>query len=67
MAEIKFSEEALADLEAIYASDPEAAPAFRELFANMRQALQGVSSGQYLSFEEGMEALTGNRPERVDE
>lgn len=49
------------------ANDAELAEALREIFACMRQAMEGVQSGRYRSFDEGMERITGERPRPVDE
>lgn len=47
--------------------DPKLAEFLREFGATARQALAGIQSGQYESFDEAMEKLTGHRPTRVDE
>ena len=44
------------------AADPELAAACRELFANMRQAHLAVREGRYATFDDAMEAITGERP-----
>lgn len=54
------------EVEASMAADPELAKAMRELSAIMRQAFAGVQSGQYKSMDDAMEALTGNRPKKID-
>lgn len=59
---IEFAPEVLARMEA----DPKLAEAVRNMTAAMRQARAGVQSGQYKSMEDGIEALTGNRPEAID-
>lgn len=48
------------------AKDPKLAEALRGFGANARQAMAGVESGQYKSFADGMEKLTGHRPKRVE-
>lgn len=48
------------------AEDPKKAEFLREIGAIFRQVLLGVQTGQYASFEEGMETLTGKKPERID-
>ena len=45
------------------AENPEMAKAIREMAANMRQAMDGVQRGQYKSFDEAMESITGSRSE----
>lgn len=62
---LRFAPEALAEIEAMMASDPAAAVALRDLLATMRQAAHAWHSGQYASFEDAMEALTGSRPQPV--
>ena len=47
------------------AADPKLAAALRDMGATFRQAMAGVASGQYASFDDAMFALTGSRPERV--
>lgn len=49
------------------AEDPELAAALRELFANMRQAMQSVKEGRYKSLDDAMEAITGQRPTPIDD
>lgn len=49
------------------AKDPELAAALRELFANMRQAMQSVKEGRYKSLDDAMEAITGQRPTPIDD
>lgn len=56
--------EQLAEMEA---KDPEAAKAAREMLANIRQAHTAWLAGQYPSFEDAVEAITGQRPERIPE
>lgn len=48
------------------AAHPELAKAMREMAANMRQAHHAWKSGQYASFDDAMEAITGERPESLD-
>jgi hypothetical protein len=48
------------------AADPKLGDALREMFAIFHQVHAGVESGQYSSFEAGIEALTGNRPILLD-
>lgn len=64
---IQFSEEASEQIAKIVAGDPAAAGVVHELFANMRQAMQGVKDGKYANFADAMEAITGNRPEKVND
>lgn len=52
--------------------DPELARAMKDLFACFHQAAHAVRTGQYESFDEAMEAITGSRihklsPEEVAE
>lgn len=47
-------------------SDPDLAAAIREFSAMARQVAHGIETGQYESFDEGMEALTGNKPKPID-
>lgn len=51
-------------VEAAMAADPAMAEAIREFSATARQVMQGISEGKYATFEDGMEALTGKRPQR---
>lgn len=46
--------------------DPEMAKAIREFSAMLRQASYGVSTGQYKSLDDAVEAITGSRPVKVD-
>jgi hypothetical protein len=48
------------------AADPDLAEAMREFAACCRQAQQAVKDGRYATFDDAMEAITGNRPEPVD-
>ena len=59
--EIIMSDEVAAQM----ADDPEMAAALREISAAFRQAHHAVQSGQHGTFEDAMEAITGNRPEPV--
>lgn len=47
-------------------ANPKLGEAMREIFAAMRQAHHAVQSGQYATFDDAMEAITGCRPEPVD-
>jgi hypothetical protein len=49
------------------ADDPELGEFVRNFSALARQAMEGVQSGKYASFEEAMFILTGKRPIRIDE
>jgi len=62
---VRFTPEAQADFDRLAVEDPETAAVYRELFANMRQAAHAWKTGQYQSFEEAMEAISGKRPEPV--
>lgn len=64
---MEFHPEFLTDLEKLSRDDPEAASEVRELLANMRQAMEGVKSGKYVTFDEGMETITGQRPQIVSD
>lgn len=46
--------------------DPDLAEALRDFSAMMRQAMQGVADGKYKSMDDAVEAITGNRPRKVD-
>ena len=48
------------------AADPELAEAMKEMAAMMRQAHHAWKSGQYASFGDAMEAISGCRPEPLD-
>ncbi len=50
------------DVEDKMAKDSKLAEALREFSALARQAMLGVETGQYKSFEHGMEILTGYKP-----
>ena len=66
MSEPKELEIVIADaVAAEMADDPEMAEAMRDLFAAFHQANHAVATGQYASFEDAMEAITGSRPEPV--
>jgi hypothetical protein len=54
------------DVKAKMAEDPKLAAMMREMAANFRQAFHGINTGQYKNFEDAMEAITGERPQRVD-
>lgn len=59
--------EFLNDLDQISQDDPQSAAALREMLANMRQAIEGVNAGRYKSFEDGVEAITGQRPTKIED
>lgn len=46
--------------------DPELAKVMREFSACALQAMEGVKAGRYKSFDEAMEAITGQKPTRLD-
>lgn len=46
--------------------DPALGEALRQMFAAMHQAHQGVIEGRYETFDDAMEAITGNRPKPVN-
>jgi len=48
------------------AGDPELADEIRGILAAFRQAEHAVATGQHKSFEDALEAITGNRPEPVE-
>lgn len=60
--EIKLSPE----VEAQMAADPELAKVLKEMFADFHQAAHAVKTGQHADFGDAMEAITGQRPERVE-
>jgi hypothetical protein len=62
---MEFHPDFLKDLDQISRNDPKAADALREMLANMRQAIEGVNSGRFKSFDEGVEAITGQRPQKL--
>lgn len=53
-------------LNKIVADDPEAADVFRDFFAKMRQAHHAWQEGRYASFDDAIEAITGERPTPID-
>jgi hypothetical protein len=59
---IKLSDEVKEQME----KDPELKKVLGELFANFHQAADAVQRGQYKSFDEAMEGITGERPKKVD-
>ena len=59
---IKISDEVKEQME----KDPELKEVLGEMFANFHQAADGVKRGQYKSFDDAMEAITGQRPKKVD-
>lgn len=65
--EIVFSPAAAAQLAQIATCDPAAGEKIKEMLANMRQAHQAVQEGRYASFEDALEAITGERPVPVTE
>lgn len=46
--------------------DPELSKFMRDFSSMARQAMQAVHDGQYETFDEAMEAITGHKPEQVD-
>ena len=46
--------------------DPELAKAMKEMIANFHQAMDSVKRGQHKTFDEAMEAITGQRPVPID-
>lgn len=46
-------------------ADPGAAEELRDFLAKMRQAHHAVQTGQYASFDDAVEAITGVRPELI--
>lgn len=60
--EVVLSEQVRAQM----AADPELAAAIREMSAIFRQADHAVKTGQHKTFEDAIEALTGERPQPVD-
>jgi hypothetical protein len=46
--------------------DPKIADLLRDFGAKARQAMQMVEAGQYKSFDDAMEALTGERPQKIE-
>jgi hypothetical protein len=53
------------EAQAMIDADPELAKVWRGFSEVMRNAMQGVNDGRYPSFDDAMEAMTGQRPERV--
>jgi hypothetical protein len=64
--EVEMTPEAQASIEQLVAAHPEAEEAIRDFLAKMHQAAESVNSGQYASFEDAIEALTGERPTLID-
>jgi len=62
---MKLHPQAVADLERIAEDDPEGAREIDEALTTMREAAQAWRNGQFASFEDAMEALTGQRPQPV--
>lgn len=60
--QVIISDQVKADAE----KNPELAKALKEFAAMARQAMHGVETGKYESFDEAMEVLTGHRPNEVD-
>lgn len=56
----------LPEVQAQLDADPDMAEAIRDFMAACRQAKHAVDTGQHESFNDAMEAITGNRPEPVD-
>lgn len=56
----------LPEVMAQMAADPEMAEFIRDFAAMARQAMVDVESGKYASFDDAMEAISGNRPEAID-
>ena len=59
---IKISDQVKEQME----KDPELKKVLGELFANFHQAADAVKRGQYKSFDDAMEGVTGERPKKVD-
>lgn len=59
--------EAQADLDKFVEEHPEAADDLRSTLAILRQAHQQWIAGKYPTFEDAVEQLTGQRPQRIDE
>jgi hypothetical protein len=47
-------------------ANPELAKAMPGLAESLKNALQGVKDGRYKSFEDAMQAMTGERPRQID-
>ena len=62
MADDELKVELSDQVKAQMAADPELAEAMREMIANFHQAHAAVKAGQYKTFDEAMEAITGERP-----
>jgi len=60
---IKVSDQVKKDME----KNPELKKVLGELFANFHQAADAVKRGQYKSFDDAMEGITGQRPQKVEE
>lgn len=60
---IELSPEAQAKLDK---APPDIKAKMQELFATFHQAMDAVKRGQHETFEDAMQAITGNRPEKVD-
>lgn len=58
---VEVSDQVKAEMEA----NPELAAALREFFANCHQADAAVEAGQYATFEDAIEAITGQRIEKI--
>lgn len=52
------------DMQAEIDANPELAKAMQGMTEALKNAMQGVKDGRYASFEDAMEALTGQRPEK---
>src|SRR5215471_17108338 len=61
----EFSVEWSDEVKEAAAKDPKKAAYLREFGAIARQAMAGVQSGQYASFDDAIEALTGSRPQKL--
>ena len=48
------------------AADPVLAEFVRSFSASLRQAHDGVKRGQYKTLDDAVEAITGNRPQKID-
>ena len=59
---IKISDQVKEQME----KDPELKKVLGEMFANFHQAADAVQRGQYESFDDAMEGITGQRPKKVD-
>ena len=60
--QIKISDQVKEQME----KDPELKKVLGEMFANFHQAADAVQRGQYESFDDAMEGITGQRPKKVD-